>query len=127
MDVEMHGGGLGSPLRSAAPSLFAESPLRNGFGPMSSPIPLFQPSPQRSKRARLDPAAVDGSVARSEADEPGSTPGTSERQDDFFFRQASLGTAPADPFPASEAKPDMRFATGAASKVLAPEIPRSCI
>ena len=117
MDVQMHGGELGSPLRSAAPSLFADSPLRNGFGPMSSPIPLFQPSPQRSKRARLDPAVANGSGARADADEPGSTAGTSDRHDDLFFGQASLGTAPSDSYPTSEAKPDLRFATGSAPKV----------
>jgi len=116
MDVEMHGGGLGSPLRSAAPALFAESPLRN-FGTMSSPIPLFQPSPQRSKRARLDPAAGDGSAARSDGDEPGSRAGTSDRPDDLFFRQGSLGPARSDSCPASDAKADQRPAGGSAVKV----------
>ena len=121
MDVEMHGGGLGSPLRSAAPSLFAESPLRN-FGTMSSPIPLFQPSPQRSKRARLDPTAGDGSAARSDGDEPGSRAGTTDRHDDLFFRQGSLGPARSDSCPASEAKAEARLATGSALKVPALDV-----
>ena len=117
MDVEMHGGGLGSPLRSAAPSLFAESPLRN-FGAISSPIPLFQPSPQRSKRARLDPTAIDEPVAQLDGDEPGSRAGTTDRSDDLCIRQGSIGAARSDSCPASDAKPDPRVATVSALTVL---------
>lgn len=43
-----------SPLRGGAPSLFTGSPLRSPYGALASPIPLFQPSPLRSKRPRSD-------------------------------------------------------------------------
>ena len=102
----LNGGEMSSPVRDSAPALFTESPLRSPFGPLASPIPLFQPSPLRAKRLRTDEPDADAQPGPVQPGADSVQPGQGGRGDDgLFSRHAGIKQA----LPDSLQVPELRL------------------